>query len=405
MPRLRVAFVSAHGCPIAPLGSRSAGGMSIVLQDLSIALSELGVEVDIYAPEHGPCDPEFFLDDPRFYDEAGILWRSVYLKPPRLIHLDAEDFSRSLLRHRLSDDDSGGASYDLVHSHYWRSAEAGLRLARQLGAPHVFTYHTIAEVKERAGGAPETPERKQAELLAVRESDAVVTFTREEAQSLVELLGLDPRRARTVRMGVDLGIFTPQSVRWRRSNRARMDIGLDERVMLFVGRVEPFKGPDMLVRALAHMRTPDPLRLVVVGGEESSFEWLADIARAHGVARRLDWRGPVPHEALSVCYGAADICVVPSRHETFGLVALEAMASCTPVAASNVGGLRTIVQDGKTGVLFEPGDPRVIAQTLDGLFADPARLRRMGSAARRRARAFSWEESADRVLSVYESLA
>ena len=379
--------------------------MSIVLQDLSIALSELGVEVDIYAPEHGPCDPEFFLDDPRFYDEAGILWRSVYLKPPRLIHLDAEDFSRSLLRHRLSDDDSGGASYDLVHSHYWRSAEAGLRLARQLGAPHVFTYHTIAEVKERAGGAPETPERKQAELLAVRESDAVVTFTREEAQSLVELLGLDPRRARTVRMGVDLGIFTPQSVRWRRSNRARMDIGLDERVMLFVGRVEPFKGPDMLVRALAHMRTPDPLRLVVVGGEESSFEWLADIARAHGVARRLDWRGPVPHEALSVCYGAADICVVPSRHETFGLVALEAMASCTPVAASNVGGLRTIVQDGKTGVLFEPGDPRVIAQTLDGLFADPARLRRMGSAARRRARAFSWEESADRVLSVYESLA
>ena len=379
--------------------------MSIVLQDLSIALSELGVEVDIYAPEHGPCDPEFFLDDPRFYDEAEILWRSVSLKPPRLIHLDAEDFSRSLLRHRPSDDDSDGAHYDLVHSHYWRSAEAGLRLARQLGAPHVFTYHTIAEVKERAGGAPETPERKQAELLAVRESDAVVTFTREESQSLVELLGLDPRRARTVRMGVDLGIFTPRSVRWRRVDRNIMDIGLDERVMLYVGRVEPFKGPDMLVRALAHMRTPDPLRLVVVGGEESSFEWLAHVARAHGVARRLDWRGPVPHDILPVCYGAADICVVPSRHETFGLVALEAMASCTPVAASNVGGLRTIVQDGKTGVLFEPGDPRVIAQTLDGLFADPARLRRMGSAARRRARAFSWEESADRMLSVYESLA
>ena len=106
-----------------------------------------------------------------------------------------------------------------------------------------------------------------------------------------------------------------------------------------------------------------------------------------------------------MCYGGADICVVPSRHETFGLVALEAMASCTPVAASNVGGLRTIVQDGKTGVLFEPGDPRVIARTLDDLFADPVRLRRMGSAARRRARTFSWEESAGRMLSVYESLA
>ena len=378
--------------------------MSIVLRNLALSLTELGVEVDIFAPEHGPCDPEFFLDDPDFYDEAELLWRSVFRKPPRLIHLDAEDFSSSLLRHRPPGD-GGGAPYDLVHSHYWRSAEAGLRLARQLGVPHVFTYHTIAEVKERAGGAPETPERKQAELLAVRESDAVVTFTREEAQSLVELLGLDPRRARAVRMGVDLGIFPAQSVRVRRMMRARMDIGLDERVMLFVGRVEPFKGPDMLVRALTHMRTPDPLRLVVVGGEESSFEWLADIARAHGVARRLDWRGPVPHESLSVCYGAADICVVPSRHETFGLVALEAMACCTPVAASNVGGLRTIVQDGKTGVLFEPGDPRVIARTLDDLFADPVRLRRMGSAARRRARTFSWEESAGRMLSVYESLA
>ena len=378
--------------------------MSIVLRNLALSLTELGVEVDIFAPEHGPCDPEFFLDDPDFYDEAELLWRSVFRKPPRLIHLDAEDFSSSLLRHRPSGD-GDGVPYDLVHSHYWRSAEAGLRLARQLGVPHVFTYHTIAEVKERAGGAPETPERKQAELLAVRESDAVVTFTREEAQSLVELLGLDPRRARAVRMGVDLGIFPAQSVRVRRMMRARMDIGLDERVMLFVGRVEPFKGPDMLVRALAHMRTPDPLRLVVVGGEESSFEWLGDIARAHGVARRLDWRGPVAHESLSVCYGAADICVVPSRHETFGLVALEAMASCTPVAASNVGGLRTIVQDGKTGVLFEPGDPRVIARTLDDLFADPVRLRRMGSAARRRARTFSWEESADRMLSVYESLA
>ena len=378
--------------------------MSIVLRNLALSLTELGVEVDIFAPEHGPCDPEFFLDDPDFYDEAELLWRSVFRKPPRLIHLDAEDFTRSLLRLRPPGD-GHGVPYDLVHSHYWRSAEAGLRLAGQFGVPHVFTYHTIAEVKERAGGAPETPERKQAELLAVRESDAVVTFTKEEAQSLVELLGLDPRRARTVRMGVDLGIFTPRSVRWRRVDRNIMDIGLDERVMLYVGRVEPFKGPDMLVRALAHMRTPDPLRLVVVGGEESSFEWLADVARAHGVAHRLDWRGPVPHSSLPVCYGAADICVVPSRHETFGLVALEAMASCTPVAASNVGGLRTIVQDGKTGVLFEPGDPRVIAQTLDGLFADPARLRRMGSAARRRARAFSWEESAGRMLSVYESLA
>ena len=271
--------------------------MSIVLRNLALSLTELGVEVDIFAPEHGPCDPEFFLDDPGFYDEAELLWRSVFRKPPRLIHLDAEDFSRSLLRLRPLGD-SGGAPYDLVHSHYWRSAEAGLRLARQLGVPHVFTYHTIAEVKERAGGAPETPERKQAELLAVRESDAVVTFTKEEAQSLVELLGLDPRRARTVRMGVDLGIFTPQSVRCEKDPmRARMDIDLDERVMLFVGRVEPFKGPDMLVRALAHMRTPDPLRLVVIGGEESSFEWLADIARAHGVAHRLDWRGPVAHES------------------------------------------------------------------------------------------------------------
>lgn len=385
MSALRVACVSAHGCPFAAPGAGSAGGMSVFLRSMIQALARAGVRMDVYAASHGPCPA------------------SSGREPLRLAHVaaeDAPDFADGL----LAAVEASGARYDLVHSHYWTSAGPGLRLAERLGVPHVFTGHTIAAIKERAGGAPEPEPRKRAESDAIRRSGAVVTFTEEESASLCELFGFAPDRTHAVPMGVDTTLFGPQP---RAVARAALGIGQDERVVLSVGRIEPFKGVGVLVRALALLDTPQDVRLLVVGGRkgEPGTEWLRETARASGVSGLLDWRPAVPQRELPAYYAAADVCAVPSLHETFGLVALEAMACGTPVAASDAGGLRELVRHGETGLLCKPGDAAALAEALHAMLGDAPLARRMGEAGAAQARRFTWDASASRLASVYEQVA
>ena len=380
---MRVAYVSAHGCPLAAPGAGSAGGMSVFLRSMMQALARAGVQVDVYAASHGLCPPP---------SES---------EPLRLTHVSTEgapDFAgdlRSAVR-------ASGADYDLVHSHYWTSAEPGLQLAEEIGVPHVFTGHTIAAIKERAGGTPEPDARKVAEDAAVRHSHAVVTFTEEESASLSELFGLAPERAYAVPMGVDLGLFRPRS---RLEARAALGIGRGERVPLSVGRIEPFKGTDVLVRAVALLR--ERARVLIVGGreDEPGVAWLRNEARMNGVSNLFDWRAAVPQSDLPAYYAAADVCVVPSLHELFGLVALEAMACGIPVVASDAGGLRELVRHGETGLLCKPGDAAALAEALDALLSNASLAQRMGAAGAVRAQHFAWDASAVRLAAVYEQVA
>ena len=380
---MRVAYVSAHGCPLAAPGAGSAGGMSVFLRSMAQALAQAGVQVDVYAASHGPCPA------------------SSGPGPLRLTHVSTEgapDFADDL----LAAVKEAGTDYTLVHSHYWTSAEPGLRLAEEIGVPHVFTGHTIAAIKERAGGAPEPDDRKSAEDSAVRRSHAVVTFTEEESASLSELFGLAPERAYAVPMGVDLGLFRPHA---RLEARAMLGIGRDERVLLSVGRIEPFKGTDVLVRAVALMQ--ERVRMLVVGGreDEPGVAWLRNEAHANGVSNLLDWRAAVAQSDLPAYYAAADICVVPSLHEMFGLVALEAMACGTPVVASDAGGLRELVRHSETGLLCKPGDAVALAEALDALLGDASLAERMGVKGAFLAERFTWDASAARLAAVYEQVA
>lgn len=354
--------------------------MSVFLRSMAQALDRAGVQVDIYAASHGPCaaSPEL----------------------PRLTHVSEEhspDFTEVLL---AAAQDSG-AGYDLVHSHYWTSAEPGLQLAKRLGVPSVFTGHTIAALKERAGGEDEPGARKKAESEAMRRSHAVVTLAEEESASLNDLFCLPPGRTHAVPMGVDGAVFSP---RLRAEARAALGIGQDERVVLAVGRIEPFKGTDVLVRASALMGRR--ARLLIVGGSEGEpgVEWLRGEARKSGVSNLLDWHAAVPQHDLPAYYAAADVCAVPSLHETFGLVALEAMACGRPVAASDAGGLRELVRHGETGLLCEPGDAPELARALDALLSDPSMARRMGESGAVRAQGFTWDASAARLAAVYEQV-
>ena len=379
---MRVAYVSAHGCPLAAPGAGSAGGMSVFLRSMAQALARAGVQVDVYAASHGPCPAS---------SGPGSL---------RLAHVSTEgapDFAEDL----LAAVKEAGTDYALVHSHYWTSAGPGLRLAEEVGVPHVFTGHTIAAIKERAGGAPEPDARKSAEDAAVRRSHAVVTFTEEESASLSELFGLAPERAYAVPMGVDLGLFRPHA---HFDARAMLGIGQGERVLLSVGRIEPFKGTDVFVQAVALLS--ERVRMLVVGGgeDEPGVAWLRDAARADGVGDLLDWRAAVPQSDLPAYYAAADICVVPSLHEMFGLVALEAMACGIPVVASDAGGLRELVRHGETGLLCRPGDAAALAEALDALLGDASFAGRMGAKGALRAERFTWDVSAARLAAVYEQV-
>ncbi len=377
-------------------GMGSAGGMNVFLRRIAPILAGLGVEVDVYTRSHHPGGPEAFAFDERsrvFHIRAGAPELEKEAVAPHL-----GEFGDGLLE--LSD----GVRYDLVHSHYWLSAEPGRRLAERQGAPHVFTYHTVAKVKERAGGAPESRTRKEAERRAVEGADAVVTFTDEESSALEEFYGLEPWRAHVAPMGVDDEVFSPRE---QAAARRRLGIGQNERVVLFVGRMEPFKGPDLLLRALARIPEGREARVLLVGGaeEERGVEWLKGIADELGAPDRLDWRHAVPQSELPDYYAAATVCAVPSRHETFGLAALEAMACGAPVAASNVGGLRELVVDGETGMLVRSGDPDALAAALRELLVNPPRARRMGAAGAERSREYSWARTASELLRVYEQVA
>ncbi len=384
MNAIRVACISAHGCPLSAPGTGSAGGMSVFLRSVAHALARAGVEVDVYAASHGRCQ---------------VPTGAVSLSLTHVAAEDAPDFADDL----LAAVEASGVRYDLVHSHYWTSVEPGLRLAERLGVPHVFTGHTVAVIKEHAGGAPEQEARKKIEAVALRLSHAVVTFTEEESTLLHALLGLPPGRAHTVPMGVDPTLFRPQP---RAEARAALGIGPHDRVVLSVGRIEPYKGTDMLVRSLALLRGPRDVRLLVVGGSEGEpgVDWLHKTARLSGVIDLLDWRAAVPQPELPPYYAAADVCAVPSLHETFGLAALEAMACGTPVVASDAGGLRGLVRHGETGLLCRPGDAAALAEALDAVLGGPSRARRMGEAGLALAEPFTWEASAVRLAEVYRQV-
>jgi D-inositol-3-phosphate glycosyltransferase len=293
--------------------------------------------------------------------------------------------------------------YDLLHSHYWLSVAAGESLAGAWGAPHLAMFHTLAEVKLRARASEREPaERIEAERRLVHAVDRIVAATQHERQLLRQIYRVPLERIAVVPLGVDLAQFAPRD---RAAARAAIGVSEEERVLLAVGRIEPLKGFDILVRALGDMTVRDRVTLLIIGGDEraaSEFARLEAAAREVGVEARVRFVGAVPHERLADYYNAADVVVVPSFYESFGLVALEAMASGVPVVASRVGGLTTTIADGRTGYLIPWRCPEPFAEKIDLLLGNEPLRRSLGAAARESMRPYAWSEVAATLLAVYE---
>ena len=401
MPVRSMAVLSMHTSPVAQPGVGDGGGMNIYVRSLASALSRAGVGCDVYTRAEHPAQPPVVMVEPNFrviHVPAGPLGPVPKESLPGLV----DEFTEGMLS-RIR---SCGRDYEVLHANYWLSGQVAHRLKHELSLPMVATFHTLALVKSLGGTPPnprdngvptgeEAPGRVQGETDIIRCADLILASTRDEAGLLDSLYGADPDRIEVLPPGVDHRAFSPGD---RDEARARLGHP-GRRILLFVGRIQPLKGLDLAVRALAEI---DDAVLWAVGGPSGAegpgeLERVQQLAADLGVADRLLFLPPRPHLELADYYRAADVCLVPSRTESFGLVALEAAACGTPVVAASVGGLRSIVVDGETGLLVEGRDPLEWATAVALLLDDRDLAATMGARASAHSGRWSWCMTAARL--------
>ncbi|MBA3265880.1 MAG: D-inositol-3-phosphate glycosyltransferase [Nocardioidaceae bacterium] len=408
----RVAMLSVHTSPLDQPGTGDAGGMNVYIVELSRQLAAAGIEVDIFtrATSSG-LDPAVELT-------PGVVVRRVIAGPLEGLtkaELPAQlcTFAREVLRTEATQEPG---YYDLIHSHYWLSGQVGALARDRWGVPLVHSMHTMAKVKNSLlaeGDTAEPTARIIGEEQVVEAADLIIASTSTERDQLQQLYGAEPERVRVITPGVDLGVFWPEPA-GKAAARHRLGLPPNALVLLFAGRIQPLKAPDVVLKAAAQLVRSQPdlrKRLVVpiVGGPSGSGldapHSLLELAADLGIDDVVLFVPPVEQSRLADYYRAASLVVVPSYNESFGLVAIEAQACGTAVVAADVGGLATAVVDGETGVLVPGHDPADYARVIGRLLADDAELRRLGAAGAVHASKFGWARTSTRTLEAYQAAA
>lgn len=391
-----VAVLSLHTSPLTQPGAGDSGGMNVYVRELVGSLAQAGVACNVYVRRWHADLPDVVEVEPGF--------RVVHV-PAGDLELTKEQLPAIVDRYAdwVADHIKGIGDVDTLHANYWLSGVAGHRIKHRLDLPLVSTFHTLARVKAETGDV-EPGRRVHAEAEVIGCSDAILASSVAEASQLTRLYGADPSRIEIVPPGVDHAFFSPGG---KPGARAALGLG-SHPVLLFVGRIQPLKGVDVAVRALASLAHPDAVLLVVGGasgvGGRHEVDRVQQLASRLGVADRITWVEPQPHHLLSTYYRAADVCLVPSRSESFGLVALEAAACGTPVVAAAVGGLRTIVEHGRTGFLVDGRDPAVYASYVEEILDGPVLAAELSTAAAQRAAGYTWSTTAARLRRLHTDL-
>ena len=401
----RIAMLSVHTSPLDAPGGGDAGGMNVYIVETAKRLAAQGVEVEIFTRATSSDQPPSVEIVPGVtvcHVTAGPFEGLAKAELPSQLCAFTAGVLRAEVRHEPG-------WYDLVHSHYWLSGQVGWLARERWGVPLVHSAHTLAKVKNQLlaeGDEPEPRARVFGEQQVVDEADRLVASTPGEVRDLVRLYGADPHRVDTIAPGVDLDVFTPGAAA---AARRRLGLRPDALTLLFVGRIQALKAPDVLVRAAA-LLDQDPafagrIQVVVLGAPSGSGlahpHSLEALAGELGIADAVRFRPPVAREVVADYYRAADLTVVPSYNESFGLVALESQACGTPVAAAAVGGLPTAVADDVSGVLVDGHDPARWASVLGEVLREPGTLERLAAGARTHAERFSWDRTARELRETY----
>lgn len=358
---LKIAMLSVHSSPVGELGAKDTGGMSVYVREVARQLGRQGHSVDIYT-RLNDSEPE----------QIAQLYENV-----RLIHLragDAGQLSKLALYPYLDEffkeleafRNRKSLDYDLIHSHYWLSGRVGSWARVRWRVPHVFMFHTVGAVKNITVGSEKEPELRLAiEQHLASNCDRILVATDKERGHLIQHYGTSPETIGVVPCGVNLDLFRPMN-----QAKARRQLGFshDESIVLFVGRFAPVKGVDRLLEAVAHLQHHQRLRLVIVGGDGNDapeLQGFRRLARKLSIQDSVTFAGRIEQNKLPPYYSAADVLVVPSHYESFGLVALESLASGTPVVATKVGAMESILREGETGHVVNNGFPRLLAKGIE----------------------------------------
>lgn len=393
----RVAFLCYHTCPTAQLGEKDAGGMNVYVRNLSGALSKLGLEIDVFS---------------RVHDESRTM-EDCMLGNARLIHINAgpsnstkdqlhqyiPEFSENIQRFA----DTNQLKYDVIHSHYWLSANVGLTLSEKWNLPHVTTFHTLEMIKRMArNGEHAMTFREESEERIIRSDVKIIASHSHERDFLTHYYEASPNQVEIIPCGVDKRLFKPVD-----KSKARKALEMTRPFMLLsVGRMDPGKGVDLLLEAVKLMDRSKDIEIFIVGDNsvyQPEVQRLKDLTNRLGLTDQVRFVGVVPQKNLHLYYNAADALVMPSYSESFGLTALEAMACGTPVVASRVGGLPALVKDGVSGYLVPWHRPTSFAEKIEIILANPSLAEEMGKSAVILSEGRSWEKMAKKVIDVYET--
>ena len=372
--------------------------MNVYVRQLAAALGDLGMQIDIFTREHA--------DVANRIETIGPNVRVIHIRAgePEAhvgeLYAHLPEFLGQLNAFREEE----GLEYDVVHSHYWLSSWVGRELSQAMGVPHVVTFHTLSLIKMQSrAGEVEPAERPVVEAEVMATADRIIAFSPHERDAMARLYGADAGKVSLVPCGVDLSLFRPLD-----QNSVRARLGLNgEKILLYVGRIEPLKGLELLVETAAQMDSDESVRVVVVGADangDREMDRVKRLAKERDLEDQIDFVGQVDHNELPLYYNAADVCVVPSYYESFGLVALESMACGTPVVATRVGGLSTIIHHGRTGYLKSWRCPEAFANSVEMIISSDGLQQSMGEAARKRAEGMGWDNVAAMMWDEYASL-
>jgi len=411
MRKLRIAMLSVHTCPLATLGGKSTGGMNVYVRDLSHELIRRGHQVDVFTRSQ---DPSILRIDDSLGRGARVIHVPAGPEQPYSKHLVYEhlpEFVAGVLKQAAAD----GIQYDVIHSHYWLSGVVARALRQAWGIPVLHMFHTLGRMKNTVAQRPEereTSRRIACEGEIVNFSDALVAATPVEKQQLIDLYGADEKRIHVISPGVDLEQFHPIP---QAHAKERIRVCPERDMILFVGRIEPLKGIDNLLRAIALVLERRPalragLCVPIIGGDpdriclEDEMVRLQDLREELGIEDVVTFLGAKDQEMLQYYYSAAEMLVMPSDYESFGMVALEAMACGTPVIASDVGGLAYLVRHRRTGYRVPARDPEALAAKITRLLTHEGLRRRIGQRAACWAESYAWPKITDQIETLYRSL-
>jgi D-inositol-3-phosphate glycosyltransferase len=411
MPEFRIAMLSVHTGPLATLGGKETGGMNVYVRDLTRALIRRGHRVDVYTRAQ---DPEL----PIVRQELGAGARVIYVPagPEHPYHKNlVYDHLPEFVAGVRARAEAEGITYDVLHSHYWLSGAVAQSLRRAWDVPVVHMFHTLGEMKNTVAQRSadlETARRIVVEKEIVEFADALVAATPAERRQLIELYDADPDRIHVISPGVDTGLFCPIP-----PEQARAHIALcpERRIIMFVGRIEPLKGIDNLLRAIARVLERRPelrahICVPIIGGDPNRIREDDEMIRLQTLREELNiedvvlFLGAKDQDLLPYYYSAADVVVMPSDYESFGMVALEAMACGTPVIASDVGGLAFLIKDERTGYRVPARDPEALATKIARLLTDEGLRRRIGHWAACWAESYAWMRIAREIEALYQEV-